>query len=97
MRKALAYLLVLLLLGVCLCAGVSADSVTDYSPDAVIQFCDRWNAWFEKNEPLISCGYILSDDGKTVEGPTTIEIVTPLDRLPHFAKESINTRKENKK
>ena len=67
MRKALAYLLVLLLLGVCLCAGASADSVTDYSPDAVIQFCDRWNAWFEKNEPLITCGYILSDDGKTVE------------------------------
>ena len=28
------------------------------------------------------------DDGKTVEGPTTIEVSTPLERLPYFVKES---------
>ena len=28
------------------------------------------------------------DDGKTVEGPATIEVAAPLERLPHFVRES---------
>ena len=27
------------------------------------------------------------DDGKAVEGPTTIEVSTPLERLPYFVRE----------
>ena len=33
---------------------------------------------------VIPPGRWCGDDGKTVEGPMTIEITTPLDRLPHF-------------
>ena len=62
MRKALAFLFVLLLLAGLSCVPAAAESTQPYSLDAAMQFCKVWNDYYSRNSLNLYAGYILDGD-----------------------------------
>ena len=67
MRKALAFMLVLMLLAGISCVAAAAVSPQDFSRDSAEQFCTVWNDYYARNNLNLYAGYILDDDNNTVK------------------------------
>ena len=67
MRKILALLISVLFITGTVFTASAETTVNTFSIDAVDTYCEAWEKEYAQNDPLLNCGYFLTDNNKYVD------------------------------